>query len=75
MQVDPSDNRYAAQGNIVTGGLMLCCMPEEVAQQRSDYYQKMNDDQMRGIEAHYLRENDERMPMLAPEGSVGTTFG
>lgn len=75
MDTDATDSRYAAQGAIITGGLMLCCMPERVAEERAAYYQKQNDDQMRGIESHYLREEDSRMPLLKPEGSVGTTFG
>ncbi len=75
LEVDPSDNRFAAQGNVVTGGLMLCCMPEEVAQQRIDHYENMNRNQIRGIDAHYLRENDARMPLLRPDRKLSTTYG
>ncbi len=74
LEVDPEDNRFAAKGNVVTGGLMLCCMSEEVAKQRIEHYKKMSRNQMQGIDSHYLRENDERMPLLKPHRTSRTTF-
>lgn len=74
LEVDPEDNRYAAKGAVVTGGLMLCCMPEAVANQRKAHYQKVSEDQMQGVDSHFLRENDDRMPLLTPQRTSKTTF-
>ena len=69
------DSRWAEEGSIEVGGLLLCKCPEEVVKQRKDYYQDVATQQMRGIDNNYLRENDPRMPMLEPERQSRVTFG
>ena len=53
--------------NIEVGGLILCQAPKELMDQRKEYYGNMAQNQMRSVDESYLRENDARMPMLAPE--------
>lgn len=62
-------------GNIEYGGLILCRTDQEVVEERNEYYQKINDDQMAGVDRNFLRENDSRMPLLRPERSTKTEFG
>ena len=69
------DSRWAEEGAIEVGGLLLCKCPEEVVKQRKDYYQDVATQQMQGIDNNYLRENDPRMPMLEPERQSRVTFG
>jgi len=69
------DSRWAEEGSIEVGGLLLCKCPEEVVKQRKDYYQDVATQQMQGIDNNYLRENDPRMPMLEPERQSRVTFG
>jgi hypothetical protein len=70
-----SDIGSRFEGNIEIGGLMLCKMPQEMVDQRSAHYQKMADSQMDAVDNSYMRENDPRMPLLAPERSTRTQFG
>lgn len=48
-------------GLVETGGLVLCKMPEEFAQQRNAYYQDHANQQLEAAENSALRDNDERM--------------
>jgi len=36
--------------NIIIGGLMLCRAPEELVQERNEYYQQQTDAQMRSVD-------------------------
>ena len=69
------DSRWASEGAIEVGGLLLCKAPVEMVKERKEYYEKMADQQMNGIDNNYLRENDPRMPMLQPERQSRVTFG
>ena len=59
--------------NIEVGGLMLCKMPEELAASRDEYFQNQNDSAMEGVDNHWMKENDPRMPLLAPERRTTVT--
>lgn len=67
------DGRF--KGNVEVGGLLLCKIPEEIAQQRAAYYGNMAQQQMESVDNNLMRENDPRMPLLKPERSSRTTFG
>lgn len=69
--VDP-DSRY--KDNIEIAGLLLCKMPEEFVQQRSDYYSGQTRAQMDSVDSNFMRENDPRMPLFAEKKSK-TSFG
>ena len=70
-----SDINSKFKGNIEVGGLLLCKAPEEKMKSRTEYFQKMANNQMESVDNNYLRENDPRMPMLTPERTTRTTFG
>lgn len=64
-----------ASDTIEYGGLVLCCTDEEVVEQRNSHYQGIARQQLESVDNDYLRENDSRMPKLAPERKTTTTFG
>jgi hypothetical protein len=72
LAADPN-SRFS--GNVEIGGLLLCKIPEEVAQQREAYYRNMAHQQMESVDNNLMRESDPRMPVLRPERSSRTTFG
>ena len=69
------DNRFAKEGLIEVGGLILCKMAEERAAAREDHYNQLARNQMVSVDNNLMRENDSRMPLLRPERSTRTTFG
>jgi len=60
--------------NIIIGGLMLCRAPEELVQERNEYYQQQTDAQMRSVDNNLMRESDPRMPIFNDRKSK-VTFG
>lgn len=60
--------------NVVIGGLMLCKSPEEMVNERNDYYHSQADAQMTSVDNNFMRENDPRMPLFADRKSK-VTFG
>jgi hypothetical protein len=40
-------------------------MPNEMVEQRNEYYEKINRDQMSSVEQNYMRESDRRMPKFS----------
>tara|TARA_R100000789_G_scaffold406_1_gene1789 strand:+ start:350 stop:814 length:465 start_codon:yes stop_codon:yes gene_type:complete len=69
------NSRWAQEGAIEVGGLLLCKCTSEIVEQRREYYQNAADQQMDGIDNNYLRENDPRMPMMKPERQTRVSFG
>lgn len=69
--VDPN-SRF--KDNIEVAGLLLCKMPEEMVEQRSEYYAKMTKDQIESVDNSFMRENDVRMPLFKERKST-TSFG
>ena len=69
--VDPN-SRF--KDNIEVAGLLLCKMPEEMVQQRGDYFAKMTKDQIESVDNSFMRENDPRMPLYRERKST-TSFG
>jgi hypothetical protein len=66
-----SDGKYA--GVIGHGGLVLTRVPEEIAQQRQEYYRKQAQDQVEAVDNDLLKEQDRRMPIDIDKQS--RTFG
>ena len=71
MAVDAS---AANSGLIEVGGLVLCKMPEEMFQQRQEYYMAQAQSQMESVDAQVDKENDPRMPLFK-ERQTKVTFG
>jgi len=60
--------------NIVIGGLMLCKAPDELIQERTDFYDAQSRNQMDSVDNNLMRENDARMPLFNERKSK-VTFG
>ena len=60
--------------NIIIGGLMLCRAPEDLVQERHEYYQQQTDAHMRSVDNNLMRESDPRMPIFNERKSK-VTFG
>ena len=73
MFTDPNSNSRF-KDNIEIGGLLLCKAPEEMAQQRADYYSRQAQSQMEAVDNRFMRSNDERMPLFNEKRSA-TSFG
>ena len=61
-------------GNVEIGGLMLCKIPAERAEARTEYYDKQAQSQMSSVDNNFMRENDPRMPKFNERRSE-VTFG
>jgi hypothetical protein len=69
--VDP-DSRH--KDGIEIGGLLLCKAPEEIVQQRNDYYAKQSQSQTDAVDNNFMRQSDARMPLFK-ERKSSTSFG
>ena len=67
------DSRFPE--NIEVGGLLLCAIPADIAEDRVNGQVQEARQQMDAVDRNYLRESDPRMPVLTPERSSRTTFG
>lgn len=61
--------------NLEVGGLILCSIPTEFAEERIEGQLEQARAQIDAVDRNYMRENDPRMPLLKPERSTKTTFG
>jgi len=69
--VDPN-SRF--NENIEVAGLLLCKMPTEFVDQRSEYFARQTQAQVESVDNNFMRENDPRMPLFAERKST-TSFG
>lgn len=60
LQADPN-SRF--KGNIEIGGLLLCKAPEEMMNQRTDYYLKQAQAQMEAVDNNFMSQKDNRSNM------------
>lgn len=60
--------------SIQVGGLLLCKIPAEFMDQRSEYYRKQAESQMQSVDSNFMRENDPRMPLFSDKRST-VSFG
>jgi hypothetical protein len=63
-----------SNGNVELGGLMLCSMPEELANSRKAHYNRHAMAQMESVDNTFLRDSDPRMPLFS-EKKTATTRG
>ena len=66
------DGKY--KGVIGVGGLVLARVPEEIAQQRQDYYAKMHDDKVEAMDNDLMKDQHPSMPIDIDRQSR-VTFG
>ena len=66
------DGQY--QGVIGQGGLMLCRIPEETAQERNEYYGGRTREQMSAVDQDLMKEQHPSMPITNSRQSR-VTFG
>ena len=61
-------------GIIGVGGLMLCRIPEETVEERTEYYREQTRNQMKAVDESLMREQHPSMPMFNDRQSR-VTFG
>lgn len=66
------DGKHA--GVIGVGGLMLCKVPEEIAESRSEYFAQQTADQMTAVDNDLMKEQHPLMPITKDRDSR-VTFG
>ena len=66
------DGKYA--GVIGHGGLVLTRVPEDLAQQRSEYYMRQASDQQQAVDAELQKEQHKSMPINV-DRNTRVTFG
>lgn len=67
------DSRFP--DNIEVGGLMLCAIDKDVAEDRTEQQLEDSNRQMDAVDNNYMRQSDPRMPVLRSERSTRTSFG
>jgi hypothetical protein len=67
------DSRFPE--NIEVGGLMLCAIDKDIAEDRTEQQLDVSRKQMDAVDNNYLRQSDPRMPVLRPERNTRTSFG
>ena len=53
---------------------MLCKAPEELVEERTDFYEQQTASQMQSVDNNLMRENDPRMPLFS-DRKTKVTFG
>jgi hypothetical protein len=69
--IDPN-SRF--KDNIEVGGLLLCKSPQELVDQRNQYYANQSERQSEGVDNNFMRQSDARMPLFKERKST-TSFG
>lgn len=62
-------------GVIGIGGLILAKIPEEIVEERNEYFAQMTREQLQAIDAELAKESNPSMPIHAPSRKSHTTFG
>lgn len=70
-----SDRNSEFPDGFEVGGLLLCQTAKENMEARSKHYSNVTSQQMDSVDHNYMRENDPRMPLLAPDRSSNVSFG
>ena len=60
--------------SIEIGGLLLCKMPQEMVDQRNEYYRNKAKAQEQAVDNNLMRQNDPRMPLFSDKKSTAS-FG
>jgi hypothetical protein len=69
-----ADSSSTFKDSVEVGGLLLCKIPEEFVDQRSEYYNKQTQAQTDAVDNSFMKENDARMPLFK-EKRTTTSFG
>ena len=67
------DSRFP--DNIEVGGLMLCAIDKDIAEDRSEQQLDVARQQMDAVDNSFMKQSDPRMPVLRSERSTRTSFG
>jgi hypothetical protein len=62
-------------GTIGVGGLILAKIPEEIAEERNQYYREQAENMMASVDNDLMRESNSAMPISKPNRQSQTTFG
>jgi len=64
------------QGIFGVGGLLLARIPEEIVEERREYFDQMTEDAMRAVDNDLLKETQHHsMAIQKPERQSRVTFG
>ena len=66
------DGKY--KGMIGVGGLLLGRIPEEIAEQRNEYYRTMHDEKVKAVDNDLMKEQHPSMPINV-DRQTRVTFG
>tara|TARA_R100000482_G_scaffold121023_1_gene66804 strand:- start:411 stop:881 length:471 start_codon:yes stop_codon:yes gene_type:complete len=66
------DGKHA--GTVGVGGLILCKIPEETADERNAHFEQQTENQMRAVDNDLMREENPAMPMTR-ERKTQVSFG
>ena len=69
------DHKTRFPENLEVGGLLLCKMETERAEQRAAHFTKLTKNQIQASDHNFMKQADPRMPILAPSRSTTVTFG
>jgi hypothetical protein len=64
VQVFGSEIKGRFSDTIQVGGLMLCKIPAEFAEQRNEFYRRQAEGQMESVDNAFMRENNPKMPLF-----------
>ena len=73
--IAPTIDEGRNAGTIGVGGLILAKIPEEIADQRNEYYQQQSENAMAAVDNDLMRESNAAMPISKPNRQSQTTFG
>ena len=59
-------------GNVELGGLMLCSIPEDMVEARTEYFKDKSQAQIDSVDNNFMRNSDPRMPLFSDKRSSTT---
>ena len=68
----PADPNSRLKDGIEVGGLLLCKMPQEMVDQRNEYFKDKARAQEQAVDNNLMRQNDPRMPLFSDKKSTTT---
>jgi hypothetical protein len=69
-----SDPQSRFKDNVEVGGLVLCKAPQEMVDQRNEWYDQQAKSQMDAVDNTLMKTNDPRMPLFN-ERKSSVSFG
>lgn len=73
--IAPTIDNGQHAGVIGVGGLILAKIPEEIANERKDYFEAQANAAMEAVDNDFMRESDGSMPLSKPDRRTQVTFG